>query len=63
MANMAWVAAGVTSTGGVSALVVSSFRGKKQQPTIAPKNEEYSESNAVTESDKNHAEGGEDGEQ
>jgi hypothetical protein len=29
IASVAWIAAGTLSTGGVSALVVSSFRGKK----------------------------------
>ena len=29
IATVAWIAAGTTSTGGISALVVSSFRGKK----------------------------------
>lgn len=29
IATAAWIAAGTASTGGISALVVSSFRGKK----------------------------------
>jgi hypothetical protein len=29
IATVAWIAAGTASTGGISALVVSSFRGKK----------------------------------
>ena len=29
IATVAWIAAGTTSTGGISALVVSRFRGKK----------------------------------
>ena len=29
IATVAWIAAGTTSTGGISALVVSSLRGKK----------------------------------
>ena len=32
LATAAWIAAGVTSTGGVSALAVSTFR-KNQRPT------------------------------
>ena len=48
IATVAWIAAGTTSTGGISALVVSSFRGnrlrgKKQDSTINKKNLEEGE--------------------
>ena len=62
IANMAWLAAGATSTGGVTALVMSSLRGKKQQLTVDAETEEYSESETIT-SKENRTEGEEDGEQ
>jgi hypothetical protein len=48
IATVAWIAAGTISTGGISALVVSSFRGKKlrgekQDPTINSRNLEKGE--------------------
>jgi hypothetical protein len=49
IATAAWIAAGTASTGGISALVVSTFRGKKlrgkkQDPTTNKKNPEGGES-------------------
>jgi hypothetical protein len=49
IATAAWIAAGTASTGGISALVVSTFRGKKlrgkkQDPTTNKKNPEEGES-------------------
>jgi hypothetical protein len=41
--NGAWIAAGATSTGGVSALVVGKFRGKNQEQTTGIKREERDE--------------------
>jgi hypothetical protein len=38
--TVAWVAASATSTGGISALVVSSLRGKSQKATNTNNNEE-----------------------
>ena len=48
IATAAWIAAGTASTGGISALVVSSFRGKKlrgekQDPTTNKRNLEKGE--------------------
>ena len=48
IATVAWIAAGTASTGGISALVVSSFRGKKlrgkkQDPTTNKRNLEKGE--------------------
>jgi hypothetical protein len=43
MATLAWIAAGTTSTGGISALVVSKFRVKKEEPTTKTKNHEEGE--------------------
>jgi hypothetical protein len=45
IATVAWIAAGTASTGGISALVVSNFRGKrlpgdKQDPTTNKKKPE-----------------------
>ena len=37
-ATVAWIAAGVTSTGGISALAVSTFR-KNQRPTTDNRNQ------------------------
>ena len=39
LASVAWVAAGVTSTGGVAALVVSRLRGKNDRNKEMDKNE------------------------
>ena len=49
IATAAWIAAGTVSTGGISALVVSTFRGKKlrgtkQDWTINQKNLDEGES-------------------
>jgi hypothetical protein len=48
IATVAWIAAGTASTGGISALVVSSvrgkkFRGEKQNSTTNKKNPEEGE--------------------
>jgi hypothetical protein len=48
IATLAWIAAGTISTGGISALVVSSFRekklrGEKQDPTTINRNLEKGE--------------------
>ena len=48
IATVAWIAAGTASTGGISALAVSSFRGKKhrgkkQDPTTNKNNLERGE--------------------
>jgi hypothetical protein len=48
IATVAWIAAGTASTGGISALVVSNFRGKKlpgdkQDPTTNKKKPEQGE--------------------
>jgi hypothetical protein len=43
LATMAWIAVGVTSTGGVSALVVHSLRDRNQGSTIRNKNLEQGE--------------------
>jgi hypothetical protein len=48
IATAAWIAAGTVSTGGISALVVSTFRGKKlrdkeQDPTTDKTNPEEGE--------------------
>lgn len=40
MATVAWIAASATSTGGISALVVSRLRGKNQQPTTTHNHEQ-----------------------
>jgi hypothetical protein len=40
LATIAWVAAGATSTGGLSALVVSKLRRKDQEPAIKTENKE-----------------------
>jgi hypothetical protein len=39
IATAVWIAAGVGSTGGVSALVVSSLRGKSQEATANNEND------------------------
>jgi len=54
IATAAWIAAGTASTGGISALVVSSFRGKKlrgwkQDPTTHKNNPEEGESHGQQE--------------
>ena len=54
IATAAWIAAGTASTGGISALVVSSFRGKKlrgwkQDPTTNQKKSEEGESDGQQE--------------
>ena len=43
IATVAWIAAGTASTGGISALAVSGFRGKKQDPTTDKNNLEKGE--------------------
>ena len=43
IATAAWIAAGATSTGGISALVVSRLRGKNQEPTTNNKTHEQGE--------------------
>ena len=48
IATVAWIAAGTASTGGISALAVSGFRGKKvrgqkQDPTTDKNNSEKEE--------------------
>jgi hypothetical protein len=48
IATAAWIAAGATSTGGISALVVSTLRGKNQE-TLA--------------NNKNHIQGEKDGQE
>jgi hypothetical protein len=40
LATIAWIAAGATSTGGISALVVSRLRVKHQEPTTKTENKE-----------------------
>ena len=40
IANVALIAAGTTSTGGLSALVVTRLRNKNQHPTISNENNE-----------------------
>jgi hypothetical protein len=40
MTTVAWIAASATSTGGISALVVSRLRGKNQKATDTDNNEE-----------------------
>jgi hypothetical protein len=40
MTTVAWIAASATSTGGVSAVIVSRLRGKNQQATNTSNNEE-----------------------
>ena len=54
IATAAWIAAGTPSTGGISALVVSTFRGKKlrgkkQDPTTNKKNPEEGENDGQQE--------------
>ena len=57
IATVAWIAAGTTSTGGITALVVSSFRGKKlrgekQDLTTNKKNLEKGEKHEQQERNK-----------
>jgi hypothetical protein len=40
LATVAWIAAGATSTGGISALVVSRFRSKDREPATKLENKE-----------------------
>jgi hypothetical protein len=43
IATAAWIAAGATSTGGVSALVLSKFRSRNQELTTNEQNDEQGE--------------------
>jgi hypothetical protein len=43
IATAAWIAAGATSTGGVSALVLSKFRSRNQESTTNEQNDEQGE--------------------
>ena len=57
IATAAWIAAGTASTGGISALVVSSFQGKKlrgekQDPTTNKRNLEKGEGHGQQEGNK-----------
>jgi hypothetical protein len=40
MTTVAWIAASATSTGGISAMIVSRLRGKNQQAANSNRNEE-----------------------
>jgi hypothetical protein len=43
MTTVAWIAASATSTGGISALVVSTLRGKNQQASTNNNNHKQGE--------------------
>jgi hypothetical protein len=43
IATAAWIAAGATSTGGVSALVLSKFRSRNQEPATNNQKDEQGE--------------------
>jgi hypothetical protein len=44
IATAVWITAGVTSTGGISAVVVSCLRGKTNAPTTNNENQQKGES-------------------
>jgi hypothetical protein len=50
IATAAWIAAGATSTGGISALVVRRFRGNQQESTM---NHQLGDSNGQEQQDPN----------
>jgi hypothetical protein len=43
IATAVWITAGVTSTGGISAVVVSRLRGKPYEPTTNNQNQQKGE--------------------
>jgi hypothetical protein len=43
VATVGWIAASATSTGGISALVISRLRGKNQQPASTNNHHEQGE--------------------
>ena len=56
LATAAWIAAGVTSTGGISALAVKTFRGTNRERTTRNRNYEQGGSHGYEQGDSDEHE-------